>query len=54
MNLIGLSYNVNISTITILIINYNNNSGNVGSTWAQLFRISRLFCLKDAEYIFEK
>ncbi len=54
MNLIGLSYNVNIATITILIINYKNKSETLDSTWTQLFRISKLFCFQDAEYIFEK
>ena len=54
MNLIGFSYNVNISTITILIINYKNKSETLDSTWTQLFRISMLFCFQDAEYSFEK
>ncbi len=54
MNLIGLSYNVNIATITILIINYKNKLEALDSTWTQLFRISKLFCFQDAEYIFEK
>jgi len=54
INLIGFSYNVNISTITILFNNYKNKSETLDSTWTQLFRISTLFCFQDAEYIFEK